>query len=131
VKPRRAGFTLVELLVVMVIVGILAAVAIPKYSRARERSFIAAVTSDPKNLASQEEVYHSDYEIYAADASELTGYTTTQGVTVTVTEATGTGWAATGVHATLPGRQCGIYFGSASQANGTPATVPGTVACQP
>jgi type IV pilus assembly protein PilA len=44
-EPDR-GFTLVELLVVMVVVGILAAVAVPMLHNVRSRAYIASVKSD-------------------------------------------------------------------------------------
>ena len=128
----RDGFTLVELLIVVVVIGILAAIAIPKFSSTRERSYIAAVTSDLKILASQQESYQSRTQAYATDPSELTDFTITEGVSVAINEANlGLGWAATGYHVALPGRICGIYYGDASPANATPATAPGVVACQP
>jgi prepilin-type N-terminal cleavage/methylation domain-containing protein len=129
-NPRSTGFTLIEMLIVVVVIGILAAIAIPKYSRMRERAFIAAVTSDLKNLASQQEIYHSDNQVYAGTVTDVTNFTLSEGVTIAINEADGTGWAATGVHAGLTGRQCGFFFGGASSANATPATLPGTVACQ-
>lgn len=128
--PRRSAFTLIEILIVLVVIGILAAIAIPKYSHARERSYLAAVQSDLVNLATQQEVYHSDHQTYASTMSELTDYLPTSGVTVTINEASGTGWAATAVHAALAGKQCGIFVGDASVANASPATLPGTVTCQ-
>ena len=54
------GFTLIELLIVVVIIGILAAIAIPKFSATREKAYFAAMKSDLKNLASQQEIYYAD-----------------------------------------------------------------------
>ncbi len=122
------GFTLIELLIVVVIIGVLASIAIPKFSSMRHKSYIAAVTSDLKNVASQQEIYLSNLYSYAGDVNDL-NITLTDAVTVTVNEATGTGWAATGTHSGLAGQQCGIYFGDASAGNASPATQPGFVAC--
>ena len=60
----RHGFTLIELLIVVVIVGILAAIAIPKYSSVKEKSYIAAVTSDLKIMATQMEIYQAENLVY-------------------------------------------------------------------
>ena len=125
---RRAnGFTLIELLIVVVVLGILATIAIPKFSAMRQKSYIAAVTSDLKNVASQQEIYLSDYHSYATDVADL-DILLSDNVTVSINEATGTGWAATGTHSGLT-TQCGFFFGSASAANATPATAPGSVLC--
>jgi prepilin-type N-terminal cleavage/methylation domain-containing protein len=125
---ERTGFTLVELLIVVVVIGILATIAIPKYSRMREKSYVAAVTSDLKNVASQQEIYLADNFSYAPSTSDL-NVTITDRVTITITEATGSGWAAVGVHAGFAGSQCGFYYGDAASSNATPATQPGTVVC--
>ena len=63
----RHGFTLIELLIVVVIVGILAGIAIPKYSSVKEKSYIAAVTSDLKIMATQMEIYQAENLVYPAD----------------------------------------------------------------
>jgi len=127
-KASSKGFTLIELLIVVVVIGILATIAIPKFSQMRTKSYIAAVTSDLKNTASQQEIYLSSEYIYASDVSDL-DILLTDAVTITVTEATGTGWAATGTHSGLAGQQCGIFFGDATASNASPATTPGMVQC--
>ena len=129
--PGIRGFTLIELLIVVVIVGILAGIAIPKYSSAREKAYVAAVTSDLKIMATQMEIYQAQNLVYPADITLLTDFKASDGVNITINEATaGTGWAATGDHDGLTGSQCGFYYGSGSAANAVPATSAGVVMCQ-
>jgi len=125
------GFTLIELLIVVVIIGILAAIAIPKFSSVRADSYVSAVTSDLKNLASLQEIYQGEHHTYASSVTDVTNLTVTDAVTITINEADGTGWAATATHAALPTRTCGIYYGSATAGNASPATSPGVVTCMP
>lgn len=127
-KHPKTGFTLIELLIVVVVIGILATIAIPKFSAMRTKSYIAAVTSDLKNAASQQEIYLSNEHTYASVVTDL-DMTLTDNVTITITESTGTGWAGLGTHSGLAGRECGIFIGQASASNAAPATIPGSVQC--
>ncbi len=127
-RHQHRGFTLVELLIVVVIVGILASIAIPKYAAVRERSFAATVILDLKNLAHQQEIYHGDNFTYAGTTTALNMVTSDRS-NVSINFADGRGWAATGWHDGLPGHQCGIYYGVASAAGASPASEAGVIAC--
>jgi len=124
------GFTLIELLIVVVIIGILAAIAIPKFSATREKAYFAAMKSDLKNLASQEEIYYADNYAYTTSATDL-AFTNSEGVTVTISAST-SGWAASATHSALGSSEgCGIYYGTATAptvGTATP-TSPGEMAC--
>jgi type IV pilus assembly protein PilA len=89
---NRNGFTLIEILIVCVVLGILAAIAIPRYSGAKDKAHVAAMKADLHNVAVLEEQYASDpvnqgkYFAGTATAdSPLNGFTPSPGVTVTLT----------------------------------------------
>ncbi len=125
----KKGFTLIELLIVVVIIGILAAIAIPKFSATREKAYFAAMKSDLKNLASQQEIYYSDDYSYSAVAANL-AFTNSDGVTVTIA-ASSSGWSASAWHAALGTTEgCAMYYGTATAPAAPIApTQPGEVAC--
>ncbi len=125
---KQRGFTLIELLIVVVIIGILATIAIPKFSTTREKAFFAAMKSDLKNLATQQEIYHNTAYSFGSTLAIL-GASVSDGVTITINEATGQGWAATASHAGLVADQCGLYQGNAAPAGGDPGPAEGVIAC--
>jgi type IV pilus assembly protein PilA len=57
---REEGFTLVELLIVVAIIAILAAIAIPQFSKYRMRSYKSEVDSDTKNAYTAAQAYLTD-----------------------------------------------------------------------
>lgn len=59
---RRAGFTLVELVIVVIIVGILAAIAVPRISRGSEGSQAAALAADLMALRNALERYAAEHD---------------------------------------------------------------------
>jgi type IV pilus assembly protein PilA len=130
-QEKERGFTLIELLIVVVIIGILAAIAIPKFSSVRERSMMTKVITDLKNFATYQEEYHAENTTYASSVAAVSDMVVSEGVSMSVNQADGRGWAATAWHDGLVGRQCGIYYGVASAGNAAPATAVGVIACDP
>jgi len=72
VKHRQSGFTIVELLVVIVVIGILAAITIVSFNGVQNKANDVTVQSDLKNIAKQFELYKLDNGVYPAGTAQLT-----------------------------------------------------------
>ncbi|HWV58101.1 MAG TPA: prepilin-type N-terminal cleavage/methylation domain-containing protein [Longimicrobiales bacterium] len=129
VRPRRAGFTLLELLIIMIIIGILATLGLNRYGRVRERGYVATLQSELRKLTLHQELYHHEHGEYTT-IEELLDFTRTPGVEIDFTYADNRGWAAIATHVALPDMQCGVFAGDEELAGeAEPATRPGMIEC--
>ena len=89
---NQKGFTLNELMIVVAIISILAAIAIPQFSAYRERGYQASMKSDANSIRIAEEAYYVDKNIYTGAAGDLANFGYSQpseGNTPTITVVTG------------------------------------------
>ena len=68
---KLRGFTLIELLIVVAIIAILAAIAVPNFLEAQVRSKVSRVRSDHRSLATALEAYAVDYNKYPRERGNM------------------------------------------------------------
>lgn len=82
-RTRRSGFTLVEILIVVIILGILAAIVIPQFTNASTSAKTNSLTSDLQTIRSQIQLYkvqHNDnYPAAATFVAQMTAGTAIDG----------------------------------------------------
>ena len=87
---RSDGFTLIEILIIIAIIGLLAVIAIPQFITYRSRSIDAQLKSDLRNAAVAVENYFTKRSLYPASIAEIQalGFQPTDGVSLTLTPVT-------------------------------------------
>jgi prepilin-type N-terminal cleavage/methylation domain-containing protein len=87
---NRKGFTLIEIVIVCVVLGILTAVAVPRFAGSKDRAYVAAMKADLHTIAIYEEQFAADnhgqyFSGTATPDAPLNGFTPSKDVTVTLT----------------------------------------------
>jgi len=87
---HQSGFSLVEILTVIAIIGLLAAIAIPQFTAYRREAVDAEIKSDLRNAAMAMESYYAANLAYPSSVAEIiaVGFQSTQGVTLSVSNVT-------------------------------------------
>ncbi|WP_227765939.1 type II secretion system protein GspG [Zhaonella formicivorans] len=65
------GFTLIELMVVVVIIGILAAIAVPAFSNSSDKAKVSKAKADLRTLESALAVYYAENNFYPNSLNDL------------------------------------------------------------
>ena len=105
-KQKNKGFTLVEIMIVVVIIGLLASMAIPAFQKVRTNSQDKAVLNNARQLSAASDQYYLENGVSSVAITALIGPTTyikalnsvanetyptgfTQGITITVSSVAG------------------------------------------
>ncbi len=70
-RQTRAGFTLVELMVVVAIIGIISAIAVPSFSKFQAKSRQAAAKIELSGLFTSEKAFQLEYDSYSSDMGHV------------------------------------------------------------
>ncbi len=106
-KTKNRGFTLVEIMIVVVIIGLLASMAIPAFQKVRTNSQDKAVLNNARQLSGASDQYYLENGVSSCGLTDLIGPTSyikalntvanenyptgfTQGVTISITSVAGT-----------------------------------------
>ena len=123
----RKGFTIIELLIVVVILGLLASIAIPKLAATKDKTKMASVKNDLRNTMTAQEAYFADYSTFGtlSQLQAASNYNLSTGNTGTVTGASN-GYTATISNPTISMglTQCTVQSGA-----GATAAVDGVIIC--
>ena len=142
---NRRGFTIIELLVVVSIIGILATIALPKFSATKQRASMASMVSDLRNLVAAQEGFYSAHRDYAGSfgAVEVAGtggngvmvFTPSPNNTIEIEHhdgANGVGWSAVVTNSAITDPQideCGAFVGHPSYSPNAAVVREGAPAC--
>lgn len=122
---NRRGFTFIEILVVMIVIGILATLAYLRIQQTKDKAVVASMTSDLRAVAEEQEAYYFQYRLYSAILDSLNPRLS-PGDSITIREATPSGWSGS-VQNPKTTKQCYIVVGAATPVGS--ASSDGVISC--
>jgi prepilin-type N-terminal cleavage/methylation domain-containing protein len=130
VRPRpapspRAGFTIIEILVVLAVIGILAGLGYARLQSSKDKATVAAMTSDLRAIAEEQEAYYFQNRFYSNSLVTLNAQLSPDN-TVVIVEATDAGWSGRASNPKVT-KQCYIVVGSAALIGSV--TTEGVISC--
>lgn len=99
VKERQKGFTLIELMIVIAIIGILAAIAIPQFVSYRQKGYNTEAKAELKSFYTACQAYFSDSSPSDCSVSKVSSFFIPQSPNVQIHVAAGSGVSMVGTTA--------------------------------
>ncbi|MDX8388301.1 MAG: prepilin-type N-terminal cleavage/methylation domain-containing protein [Ghiorsea sp.] len=84
IESNQKGFTLIELMIVVAIIGILASIAIPQFSSFRAKAFNSSAIADLHSLSLAQEGVYTDYQFYGSTQLVATAAGAAAGIAASV-----------------------------------------------
>jgi type IV pilus assembly protein PilA len=100
-RATKKGFTLIEVLVVLLVLAILSAIAIARFVETKDSAYVASMKADLRNFALYEQNYLMDSQgSYFSGNGAAEGFVPTAGVTIAATTDVGPppSWHAIATH---------------------------------
>lgn len=124
-RRRRGGFTIIEILAVLIIIGLLATIAFVRLKSSKDKAIVASMTSDLHAVAQEQEAYYFQNRSYSPTIDSLNS-TPSPGNVPVVVSGGASGWSGR-IGNPKVARQCYIFVGTAAPIGS--ATTDGLISC--
>jgi prepilin-type N-terminal cleavage/methylation domain-containing protein len=121
----RVGFTLIEILVVLLVMGILAGLAYARLQSSKDKAVVAGMTSDLHAIAEEQEAYYIQKRFYSPTIDSLNA-NPSPGNVIVIVDGTASGWSGSVSNPNVV-KQCYIFVGTAAPIGS--ATNDGVINC--
>lgn len=110
--PNRRGFTLIEIVIAVLLIGILATIAVPKFQAHKRQAHVAAAISQLRHLQQAQEHHYLEADSYAATVGALPDLQVASKIPIVIVAGTQMGWSATARYRETT-VVCAIFYGTA------------------
>jgi prepilin-type N-terminal cleavage/methylation domain-containing protein len=124
-RAKRRGFTIIEMLAVMVVIGVLATIAYARLQTSKDKATVASMISDLHAVAQEQEAYYFQNRTYSTVLAALNSNPSQGNVPVIVT-GNSAGWSGSVSNPKVT-KQCYIFVGAAAPIGS--ATKDGVIDC--